>query len=67
VLVPAAQLEAARLVMKDAQRRKQEAAAKVDQLQQSVEDLTLQLGEAQGELEAHKRRRPGWLKALIGE
>ena len=66
-LVPAAQLEAARFVMADAQRREEEAAAKVEELQQEVKALTLQLGEAQGELEARKRRRPAWLKALIGE
>lgn len=66
-LVPLAQLEAARLVMQDAQRREQEATAKVDQLQQRVEELTMQLGEAQGELSARKRRRPGWVVVLFGE
>jgi DNA-binding transcriptional MerR regulator len=54
VMVPMAQLQAARLLLEDAQRREQELQQRVDQRDQRLEELRQALGRAEGELAAYK-------------
>lgn len=67
-LVPMAQVQALQVLLEDARRREQAALEREQALQAHMAELERALGEAQGALrERPQRRRPGWLKALIGE
>lgn len=67
-LVPVERLQATQALMADAQRREQQALDQAAALQAEVQRLTLELGQATGELQAYKslRKRPRWLIALLG-
>ena len=68
-LVPYERLQAAQVLMQDAQRREAEAAAQVATLQSEVQRLTLELGKAQGEAATLKSSRysaPRWWRAVFG-
>ena len=68
-LVPMAQLQAYRVVMEDAQRREEEATEKAETLQQRMEEMQHEVGEAQGKLqaiEAQQRKPPKWWVFLFG-
>ena len=69
VLVPYAQLQAAQLLLQDAQRREHDAVETAQELQERLEQLQRDLGLAQGELQALKSlqpRRPAWWVRLFG-
>ena len=81
-LVSVAQLQAARLLLEDAQRREQEATARAEaqarelreqaesrerELQDQINQLLRELGHKEGELEALRASKPkGWWARLLG-
>jgi DNA-binding transcriptional MerR regulator len=68
-LIPIERLQAAQALMQDAQRREAEAAAQLVALQDEVQQLTLELGKAQGELlavKASRYRAPAWVRSIFG-
>lgn len=66
-LMTQAQVQALKTLLEDAHRREQDAKERERELQEQLATLQHALGQAQGELEARKRRRPGWLRSLLGE
>lgn len=67
-LVPMAQVQALQVLLEDARRREQAALDREQAMQTRVVELERALGEAQGALrERPQRKRPAWLRALIGE
>ena len=69
MLVPYERLQAAQVLLQDAQRREAGSAAQVATLQSEVQRLTLELGKAQGEAATLKSARytaPRWWRAVFG-
>jgi hypothetical protein len=70
-LVPLEQVRAVQALLADARQReteaKEQAQAQLQSLQDEVRRLTLELGQAQGELTAVRRRRPLWWSRIFGE
>jgi DNA-binding transcriptional MerR regulator len=71
MLVPVEQVRALQAILADARQReletKEQSHAQLQALQEEVRQLTRELGEAQGELNARRRRRPTWWIRLFGE
>ena len=67
-LIPIERFQAAQALLMDAQRREQEAREQAQLLQDKVNQLERELGQAQGALQAYQavRRRPRWWVALFG-
>ena len=67
-LIPIERFQAAQALLMDAQRREQEARDQAQALQDKVNQLERELGQAQGALQAYQavRRRPRWWVALFG-
>ena len=67
-LIPVERFQAAHALLMDAQRREQEARDHAQALQDKVNQLERELGQAQGALQAYQavRRRPRWWVALFG-
>jgi DNA-binding transcriptional MerR regulator len=68
-LVPLERLQAARLLLEDAQQREQKAVEQLAAAQKEIVDLQLQLGEAKGELQgfrAAQYRAPIWWRRIFG-
>lgn len=68
-LVPVSRLQAAQLLVQDAQERERAAQEQISALQSRVEHLSQELGKAQGELAGFQRaqyRAPNWWRALFG-
>lgn len=63
----AAEARALQARLDESRTQEQDARAKAQALQEKVDALTRELGEAKGELDARKSRRPAWLRRLIGE
>ena len=65
-LVPLANLQAAQLLLQEAQRREEAAIERQRELQARIEELVRELGEAKGELKAIQNRRPPWFRRIFG-
>jgi DNA-binding transcriptional MerR regulator len=66
-LVSVAQLQAARLLLEDAQRREEEAREREKQLQEQINQLLRELGHKEGELETLRKSKPkGFWARLLG-
>lgn len=68
-LVPLERLQAARVLLEDAQQREQKALEQLAAAQQEIADLQLQLGEARGRLEGFRAamyRAPVWWRRIFG-
>lgn len=68
-LVPVSRLQAAQLLVQDAQERERAAQEQVSALQAKVEQLSQELGKAQGELQGFRSaqyRAPAWWRSLFG-
>ena len=68
-LVPIAQVQAIQALLSDAQRREREAVERSDAMQERLETMQRELGEAHGELNAYKAlrpKRPAWWVWLFG-
>jgi len=68
-LVPLERLQAAQVLLKDAQNREQAAGEQVAALQAEVQRLAAELGKAQGELQGYKAaqyRAPAWWRKMFG-
>lgn len=66
-LVPYERLQAAHALLADARQREENIADQLREAQEKIERLTLELGQAQGERDAMRRRRPAWWVRLFGE
>ena len=70
-MVPFEQVRAVQALLADARQReaeaKEQAQTQIQTLQDEVRRLTLELGQAQGELSATRRRRPAWWVRIFGE
>lgn len=68
-LVPASRLQAAQVLVQDAQERERAAQEQISALQARIEHLSQELGKAQGELAGFHRaqyRAPAWWRSLFG-
>jgi len=68
-LVPAERLQAAQVLLHDAQQREQAAIEREESLQAEIQQLREELGQARGELAGYKGsqyRAPAWWRAIFG-
>ena len=68
-LIPAERLQAAQVLLHDAQQREQAAIEREQALQDKISDLERELGNAQGELAGFKAatyKAPNWWRAFFG-
>lgn len=72
-LVPASRLQAAELIVRDAQQREQQALERLTAAQEELQRLRQELGHAQGQLDGYKAaqqasqyKAPAWWRSLFG-